>query len=60
MTNSSKYYTISEDEKGHDYIECKICKMRSYHEDDIRFRYCANCHEFLDLKEIEEILRDAK
>jgi hypothetical protein len=27
-------------------IRCLICGMISYHPEDVRHRYCANCHRF--------------
>lgn len=27
-------------------ITCPVCKMTSYHPEDIRQGYCGNCHDF--------------
>lgn len=29
-------------------ITCPKCGMTSYHPDDIRYRYCGNCHGYHD------------
>jgi hypothetical protein len=31
---------------GENSITCPICKMTSYHREDIRYGYCSNCHAF--------------
>lgn len=31
-----------------DSFICPDCGMKSYNENDVRFRYCGNCHEFKD------------
>lgn len=36
---------------GHDAIQCLGCGMISYNENDIRERYCGNCHKFGSLLE---------
>jgi RNase P subunit RPR2 len=30
-----------------DSFTCPKCGMTSYHPDDIKNRYCGNCHEFI-------------
>jgi protein-arginine kinase activator protein McsA len=38
-----------------DKITCPQCGMTSYNPNDIRYRYCGNCHQFHDtMKEINE------
>ena len=51
-----KYYRIGTDEKGYEYIACKICGMKSYHSEDIKHKYCGNCHEFLEMKHLQDTL----
>jgi hypothetical protein len=29
-----------------EFFECPVCKMKSYHPQDIAFGYCGNCHAF--------------
>ena len=33
-------------------IKCLDCGMRSYHPIDVSERYCGNCHEFHDIKQM--------
>ena len=33
---------------GHPHITCPKCGMTSYNANDIRERYCGNCHQFHD------------
>jgi hypothetical protein len=40
-------YTISKDGQS---ITCLICGMTSYNPNDVRERYCGNCHGFHDVK----------
>lgn len=40
-------------------ITCPKCEMTSYHPDDIKNRYCGNCHQFHDdmkTKEYDDLL----
>lgn len=43
-------YRIAEDGKG---ITCLLCGMTSNNENDVRERYCGNCHQFYELDLIE-------
>ena len=29
------------------HFTCPVCHMTSYHPEDVRNRYCGNCHEFV-------------
>lgn len=29
------------------FIEHKMCGMRSYNQEDIKHKYCGNCHRFI-------------
>jgi len=31
-------------------IKCRACGMTSHHPEDVRQRYCGNCHEFHEEK----------
>ena len=31
-------------EHGNPWIECHVCKMKSYHPKDVLYGYCGNCH----------------
>lgn len=42
-------YSFGEDEGGHPYIHCHTCGLKSYNPNDIRERYCGNCHKFLTI-----------
>lgn len=33
---------------GQPSITCPTCRMTSYNPNDVRYRYCGNCHEFHD------------
>lgn len=49
------YELIEKDgEKG---ITCLDCGMTSWNEEDFRFRYCGNCHEFHELKMLKKTYR---
>ncbi|HEX9996690.1 MAG TPA: hypothetical protein VGB45_06075 [Abditibacterium sp.] len=41
-------FTTSSNNASASYITCLICNRTSYHPDDIKNRYCGNCHRFLD------------
>lgn len=43
-------YTISDDGKS---ITCLDCEMTSFSPNDVMFRYCGNCHEFHEFKELK-------
>ena len=42
------FYKISEDGKS---ITCGICGKTSYNPDDVKNRYCSNCHAFFEDKD---------
>ena len=46
-------YKIDKTKEGYEYIQCLKCGRKSFHPKDIEYKYCGNCHEFLDLPEIE-------
>ena len=39
-------YVIRQSRSGVPAIQCLQCGMMSFHPDDIRERYCGNCHQF--------------
>jgi hypothetical protein len=45
MTINSTY-EIKTDDKNQEYIQCKMCQMRSYHPMDIKHKYCPLCKAF--------------
>jgi RNase P subunit RPR2 len=42
-----KHFKIAPDGKS---ITCNKCNMTSYNPNDIKYKYCGNCHEFLEDK----------
>lgn len=54
----NRRYIISKNKDGYEYIECTKCHMKSYNSNDIKYKYCGNCHEFLDLPELEKDLEE--
>lgn len=40
-----------------DSIVCHCCMKRSFHPQDIAYRYCGNCHVFLD--DMERVIRQS-
>lgn len=40
-------YIVGWDEHGW-WIQCSICGLISYNENDVRERYCGHCHIFHD------------
>lgn len=54
-------YEISKNKKEQERIKCLVCNMTSYHPEDIKNRYCGNCHEFhpiLNLKKKNSKIND--
>jgi hypothetical protein len=43
------FYTISRDEHGFERITCRLCRKTSYHPEDVKHRFCADCNMFLDV-----------
>jgi len=43
MKNNSLLYRINGNS-----ITCNVCGMTSYNPNDIKYKYCGNCHEFLE------------
>lgn len=43
-TKIEKYRLVEDGEA----IECLVCRYTSHNENDIRFKYCGNCHSFHD------------
>lgn len=42
-------FELKHDQTGNEVaITCKLCERTSYNENDIFWRYCGNCHLFLD------------
>lgn len=41
-------------------IKCSMCGLTSYHPDDVKHRYCGNCHLFHDdhYNKVQSILKD--
>jgi len=39
------FYTISDDQKS---ITCYICGKTSHNVNDVKHRYCPNCHAFFE------------
>lgn len=37
-------------------ITCPQCKMTSYHPEDIKQKYCGNCHQFHSEMKIDEVV----
>ena len=37
-------------------IKCLDCGMTSFNPNDVRWRYCGNCHEFHEIKQMVEEL----
>ena len=48
-------YMIGGDGK---WIQCLDCGMISYNPNDVRERYCGNCHEFHEQKEVKAWARE--
>ena len=46
--NKMKTYEIVEKGKA---IKCLVCNMTSYNENDVREKYCGNCHQFHNILE---------
>ena len=38
-------------------IKCLTCGMTSWHPEDVRHRYCGNCHVFHEGEDLKERLR---
>lgn len=38
-------------ENGQNYIQCLICKAKSFHPEDINQRYCGKCHQYHPIAE---------
>jgi hypothetical protein len=55
---------IRTDENGNQYFIHFICGLRSYNQNDIKFKYCANCHTFPEDQEkfekLEAIQKEAE
>jgi len=41
-------YQLGKNDLGEPYIQCLTCKLKSYHPEDIRHRYCGFCKVFHD------------
>lgn len=39
-------YLFGTNRNGEHWIRCTVCNMQSYHPQDIRQRYCGQCHQF--------------
>lgn len=47
MTDTHRFGT----RHGHPFIECLVCGKVSFHPEDIKQRYCGNCHSFHPITE---------
>lgn len=41
------------------FIECPQCNIKSYNTNDIKYRYCNNCHEYHEEMDFEAYLIDS-
>lgn len=39
-------YEIGENDSGNMYIWCYVCKMKSFHPEDIKHMWCASCNQY--------------
>lgn len=35
--------------RGQAFIQCRICRSRSFHPEDVKQRYCGTCHQFHEI-----------
>lgn len=56
MTIVGKYFTI---DVANASIRCHICNRVSHNLNDVKHRYCGNCHQFLQDKEEEDDITNA-
>lgn len=45
------------------WIQCKLCGLRSFNINDVKYRYCSSCHryhtpEYVDLEELKKKLKE--
>lgn len=57
---SEQTYKIELHEDGTQSIECLVCGMTSYSTGDVEHLYCGNCHEYHDIMEAKERLKNYK
>lgn len=46
LTSGCVFGTLHENGDGSPWIMCLDCQRKSYHPEDIKQRYCGNCHKF--------------
>lgn len=42
------------------FYQCPICKKKSYHSEDIKYKYCGNCHQFEDKSRDKYVTKSSK